>query len=287
MIEFNPSTYAQYENGNLGNIRFYQGSTELYSWCESGCSNTSSSAIFWVKLPNGVPANGNVIVNMTFEPKSVNYDGVYAGEAPQLSPTYGEYDNGASVFTFYDNFAGTIINNEWTQVVPSGTTITQNNGITITTDSSSTYGGLILTNGFSGVQIFEGDVTAVSGVAAGLALQTGNTASSGGIDFNYWSGSVAYGSMSGGMSGNNNPNLQISTGIMGGVWTSSSSQTWYKNYVATTGTQSAYTLPSVVYPSIGIYYSSPSTSITYQWVRVRAYPPNGVMPSTSFGSVKW
>lgn len=110
MITFDPSTYSQYENSNLGNIRFYQGSTELYSWCESGCSNTSSNAVFWVKLPNGIGAKSSTGIYMIFKPMSTNYDGVYAGEAPQLSPTYAEYDNGANVFNFYDNFAGTSLN---------------------------------------------------------------------------------------------------------------------------------------------------------------------------------
>jgi len=299
MIQVQETQFSNYiaYNGNMANFEFFtQRGQVLPAWIES---NTSGNLIIWVKIP-GIPAKHSETIYLGFASKTTNLlsssgtSGI--GEAPQLScpnpdntancPTYAQYDDGASVFTNYWNFAGTTISSAWTQVVPSGTTITQNNGITITTSSSSTYGGLILTNGFTGTQIFEGDVTAVSGVVAGLALQTGNSASSGGYDFNYWGGSVAYGSMSGGMNGNNNPNLQISTGIMGGVWLSSSSQVWYKNYVATSGSQTAYTLPSTVYPSIGIYYSSASTSITFQWVRTRAYPPNGVMPSVSFGQIQ-
>ena len=131
MITFNPSLYSKYENSNLGNIRFYQGSTELYSWCESGCSNSSSNAIFWIKLPNGINANSKVIINMTFKPLATNYDGVYAGEAPQLSSTYAEYDNGAKVFNFYDNFAGTGLNtSKWIANLNDGTLII-NNGLTL------------------------------------------------------------------------------------------------------------------------------------------------------------
>jgi len=290
MITVDSDNYAKYEASGLQNVEFStepagQG-TVLNAWIESGASNTSTSTVYWVNLPNGIPAGSSNTIYMNFMPYNVMSSNGPTGEAPQLSSTYAQYDDGASVFNNYWNFAGTTISSAWTQVIPSGTTITQNNGITITTSSSSSYGGLILTNGFTGTQIFEGDVTAVSGVAAGLALQTGNSASSGGYDFNYWGGSVAYGSMSGGMNGNNNPNLQISTGIMGGVWLSSSSQVWYKNYVATSGSQTAYTLPSTVYPSIGIYYYSPSTSITFQWLRTRAYPPNGVMPSANIGSLQ-
>ncbi|MCL4376108.1 DUF2341 domain-containing protein, partial [Candidatus Parvarchaeota archaeon] len=281
------ANYQQYEASNLQNVEFfYPNGTTIDSWLESGNSNTATGSIYWLKL-SGIPASSSITVYMGFASKSVNlFNDTNDGEAPQLSSTYAEYDDGANVFNFYDNFAGTTVNSEWSQVIPSGTTISQNNGITISTDSSSYYGGLILTNGYTGTQIFEGDITAVSGVASGLALQTGNSATSGGIDFNYWSGSVAYGSMQNGMTGNNNPNLQVSTGINGGAWLSSSSQVWYKNYVAYAGSQTAYSLPSTIYPSIGIYYSSPSSSITFQWVRLRAYPPNGVMPSVTFGPVE-
>jgi hypothetical protein len=293
MVTVDSATYSNYEDTNLDNVYFsYANGTIIPSWlesCSSTCStsgSSSTSTVYWLKLNKPIPADGEMLIYMSFAPKGVNmFNGKTIGEAPQLSTTYAQYDDGANVFGFYDNFAGTMINSEWTQVIPSGTTISQNNGITISTDSSATYGGLILTNGYTGIQIFEGYITAVSGVAAGLALQTGNLAGSGGIDFNYWSGSVATGSMSGGMTNSNNPNLQVSTGIDGGAWISSSSQVWYKNYVATSGSQTAYALPSIIYPSIGIYYSSSSTSITYQWVRTRAYPPNGVMPSVNFGLV--
>jgi len=97
-IQFSPSTYALEEAPDLGNIRFYFGSKELYSWCESGCSSTSSSnAIFWVKLPQAIPPGQSMVIQMYFLPKNVEYSGVHAGEAPQLSPSYGQYNNIGSV----------------------------------------------------------------------------------------------------------------------------------------------------------------------------------------------
>ncbi|MGC8568019.1 MAG: InlB B-repeat-containing protein, partial [Candidatus Micrarchaeia archaeon] len=103
LIYFNPSTYSAYESSNLGNIRFKDNKGNLlYSWCESGCSSTASNAIFWVKMDTPINSGSNpAIINMTFQPKSTNYDGVYAGEAPTLSQTYGQYDNGANVFINY------------------------------------------------------------------------------------------------------------------------------------------------------------------------------------------
>ena len=50
----------------------------------------------------------------------------YLGEAPELSPTYAQYDNGIYVFNYYENFVGTSLPSGWTV---SGVTYTVNNGI--------------------------------------------------------------------------------------------------------------------------------------------------------------
>ena len=145
MLTFNPTSngYSNAESPDLGNLRFYYGSSELYSWCESGCSSASSSATFWVTLTNQITAGQNNIITMYFLPAEgsvcpsctydTEYDGVYAGEAPQLSSTYGQYDNGQNVFSFYDNFAGNALNtNKWTALTNGGgppPTVTVNNGL--------------------------------------------------------------------------------------------------------------------------------------------------------------
>ena len=155
MIQFNPTTYSLYESSDLGNIRFYQGGTALYSWCESGCTRGSSTALFWVNIPSGIQANSNALLYMTFiSPNSVEYDGVYAGEAPQLScnnPTntisgcaagqYGKYDNGGSVFANYWDFAGTSLPAGWS-ASGDGAMVSVLNGITVTggNDNAIYYG---------------------------------------------------------------------------------------------------------------------------------------------------
>jgi hypothetical protein len=106
MLTFNASQYSAYERADLGNIRFYQGNSELYSWCESGCTNASTTSVFWVKMPNGIPAFSDAVITMAFLSKYVDYDsgiGAHAGEAPQLSSTFGQYDNGANVFLQYSS----------------------------------------------------------------------------------------------------------------------------------------------------------------------------------------
>ena len=133
-------------------------STELYSWCESGCSSTANDSIFWVKLPNSLPANSSSNITMEFlPPKNISgYGGIYAGEAPELSPKYGEYDNGQLVFNLYDNFAGTTLNtSKW--VNTGSNQITVNNGITIAPGTASANTAIYSKNTFSyGVLDFYG-----------------------------------------------------------------------------------------------------------------------------------
>lgn len=291
MISFNPSTYSSYERSNLGNIRFYLNGTELHSWCESGCTSASSNAVFWVSLPVPIAASSNAIINMYLLPTIVQYDGVYAGEAPQLSQTYAEYDDGASVFNNYWNFAGTSLSSSFIQEICSGATISQNNMITLTTPSSCGFDGVIINTPIGSPQILEGDVTSWGGGAGGLAEQASNACDTEMYIYNGWSGgyegyspSTSQGICAGFTS--LSTSFVLSAGIDGLAWLSSSSEIWYHNYNSYSTTSSAAgSLPSSIYPSIGIYEYSSSTSITFQWLRTRAYPPNGVMPSVAFGSV--
>ncbi|MCL4374116.1 MAG: hypothetical protein M1360_03985 [Candidatus Marsarchaeota archaeon] len=288
MIQFAPSTYATYERPDLGNIRFYYGDKELYSWCEANCmSSSASNAIFWVKLPVAIPPNQNRVIDMYFLPYSVDYDGVYAGEAPQLSPVYGEYDNGANVFLAYWGFEGKSLPQSLTQYASSGATVTVNDGLTVSTGSGS-WGGIVSTLNYTTPVISEAYVALQSGgaLSGGIAQQTGPLPSSPGYDFNGWSGSIGEGSLSGGMSGTQNINLQIAVpGENGQTWTAQNSQTYYKGYLASTASSTDLSFPGSIYVSAGVYCCSGGDTITYDWLRVREYPPNGMMPGTSFGSI--
>ena len=86
------------------NLLFTLNGKPLYAWIQW---YTSSWVAVWVKLPNGIPASSSVTINIHFT-NSIQYP--YTGIAPQLTPTYGQYDNGEYVFLFYDNFAGTSLN---------------------------------------------------------------------------------------------------------------------------------------------------------------------------------
>ena len=235
---------------------------------------------------------GSLTIYMGFVPTASNLfsSSGPVGEAPTLSPTYGQYDDGAAVFTaLYSNFAGTGLPASFTNLNPaSGTfSVSQDNGITIST-GTATYGGIVTASGYSTTtpQVFEADVTSVSGVAAGMMAQDGATAASNGYGYNFWGGSVRGGSMSGGFSGpTGSPNLQVSVGIMGQSWVSGTLQYYYKDYALTAGGYSTYALPASAYYSLGEYYYSQASSISLQWVRLRTAPPAGVMPSVTAGPV--
>ncbi len=95
------------EAPNLQNVMFfYPDCTPIPAWIESGAGSSSTSTVYWLKLPSSIPAFGRTTIFMGFAAENVNnfLNGSVLGEAPQLSPIYGEYDNGASVFPYYARF---------------------------------------------------------------------------------------------------------------------------------------------------------------------------------------
>ncbi|MGA2876329.1 MAG: hypothetical protein ABSE82_12415 [Nitrososphaerales archaeon] len=325
MFTMNPSLYTSYEATDLGNIRFYLGlsnyafSTPVDSWMESVSSppaNLATSATFWLNLPSGIPASSGVNVYMDFQSVSTEFDGVAAGEAPQLSTTYGQYDNGALVFTQYGGAS-------WSGFTFQSGTWTHPNGYlqqTGTTASGGTAGGaaaLIESASYSVSSSYVLEMafnytthaTARVGIVAD-ATPIG-TAGSGTAD------TSAYRFV--GQQNNNGPgfvsfvNDQIvwvaNNAYQGAVSTSYSMQvtdaagSWsgnlYSGY-SVTGSVLA-SLASTAYTTanqqgatsgyVGIsagYYNTTaviSNPINVQWFRMRAYPPNGAMPTASSGSV--
>lgn len=125
--------YAALINSNWSNGAAYYAAngTPIYLWLESGATNVSTQTVLWLRL-YPIPANGEVVVALTFAAKStflLSEDG-FSGESPLLSSTYGEFDNGWRVFNFYDNFSGTSLSGKWTT---SGSwTYSVDNGIGIT-----------------------------------------------------------------------------------------------------------------------------------------------------------
>ena len=100
LLTIDPSTYGINPQGS--NVLFYASNgTPVYAWLQS---INSTSASFWIKN-----FNGSSTINMQVLPSFENLFSAngYLGEAPQLSSTYAEYDNGKYVFPVYYDFINT------------------------------------------------------------------------------------------------------------------------------------------------------------------------------------
>ncbi len=97
-VVIDSADYQQYETANLQNVEFfYSNGTVINSWLESGNSDTATSTVYWLKL-GGIPASSSLTVYMGFAGKTANlFNNTNDGEAPQLSATYGEYNDIGSV----------------------------------------------------------------------------------------------------------------------------------------------------------------------------------------------
>lgn len=105
MIQVDSTKNATYEAADLSNIAFtYPNGTVIPSWLASGNSNSSTYTIYWLKV-GSIPATSSMTINMTFYPTTDNVlNNETTGEAPALSSSYGQYDDGANVFIVYADF---------------------------------------------------------------------------------------------------------------------------------------------------------------------------------------
>ena len=290
MVVVNSTKYSSYIYPGWSNVEFTTGpaatGNTISAWIESNATNSSKSTVVWLKLPSGISANSPSLLYMDFMPANVLSSNGPTGEAPQLSPTYAEYDDGANVFNSYWNFAGTSLPSGWT----SGGSVTVDNGISV---AYSGYAQTAADFGLNTSQIFDayGDLSAAtSGNNAGVGYAASNSfpiaSGNGGIIWNLnnnaestsnawlitWTGSAWAGETSLTATGYN---------VWSIYWASPSSASGYVDY------SSSYTsttdIPSVNLP-IGFFnlQGSQSTIGPFYWARMRAYPPNGIMPSVTF-----
>ncbi len=281
MIPFNALQYAAYERSDLGNLRLYQNNIALYSWCESGCTNASTNTVLWVRLPNGIPASSSINVAVAFMPKYVSYGtgNSYAGESPLLSSAYGQHDNGASVFGSYWDFAGTAAPLGWT--LQTGWSVS--NGLTTAAGVNSVYYATYATNS---VPPIVADFYANLPTGATTNQNFGFESATGlSVVWESWTGGAPNGVwfMCSYVSAVNCAYTNTYSGL--GVYTidyiSTSSAYLHFNYGSAVD-QVTSQIPSSL-PLGGYQYQG--SGFTISWLRTRAYPPSGVMPSTSFGSV--
>lgn len=280
MIVFESSLFRQVENPSLSNVEFmYTNGTVIPSWIESGASSASLKTVYWLKM-NGIAANSSVDIQMFFAPKSTNFfsNTGLQGEAPQLSPNYGEYDNGALIFNYYVNFAGTALPSSmiyaYNDSYGASNYITIHNGLTISTADISSVGfgvhvnqtfGPYTTTDIAGVPMYPNAAAYSSGffgydVANGVnTLLIGNPSGYTTATFPYQS---------------SNPSMLYQQGI----WTVSryGSNAWGMfNYTAGPVANNEPTGNFI----LGDHGQGNANPSFVQWWRVRSTPPNGEMPA--------
>jgi hypothetical protein len=230
----------------------------------------------------------------------------YTGIAPELSPSYGQFDNGALVFsTFYDNFAGTSLSALWTSFSSGSIAAAVNNGFTVSTGSSTgtnvitsaaNYPAPIIAETYAlGSAVTSSTrsympgltVTTASGEGANVA---DNTSTTGYMTIsNGRNGSGTYTTMqgTGGSSVTYPASISTPAGPTGynvwGLGYTASTNAFYENYNAL-ATSNATTPTGSLYLALGLgTYGNVTSSVSYNWVRLRVYPPAGVLPTGAIG----
>jgi hypothetical protein len=102
-------------NPNGQNVYFVNSSRNiLYSWYEGQLNyNGVTCDVWWINIPNGIPANSNITIYMHIGPNNANYYSLYypyVGTNAQVIGTM-KYDNGQKVFVAYGYFNNTA--DEW------------------------------------------------------------------------------------------------------------------------------------------------------------------------------
>ncbi len=302
MINFTSSDpgFSSIATGNFGqNVEFfYYNGTIIPSWLEN---YTSTNGLWWLKIA-AIPGGSSETVYVGFAPTSSNlFNTVNDGEAPQIpcgsTPTsscsnYAEYDDGANVFIDYWNFAGTTIPSSFLLTnCGAGGGYNVNNGITLDNCqfifSQQIISYPVIADIF--VPILSDSSSAIYfGLSTELADMYGNgipeeaymmilpDSTSGGLGLSYQTNN-------GGGSVGSIPYTFSDDNVYSIDWVSTGEEGAYINYQKEiTGKDTTV--------KIGNYYlfvgpDNSGASISFQWLRTRAYPPNGVMPSVSFGSV--
>ncbi len=297
LMNFDSAKYSKYEAPNLQNIVFFNSDLEVIpSWLESGASKYSIQTYYWLSLARGISGDSYITIFMGFAKETTNlFNGKTIGEAPQLSHRYGEFDNGARVFNYYDNFAGRSLSSNWEKTYSSDVRVW--NGLYLSSDFESS--GIHTKLSTNGSQVIETRATELKGPQDfyfGLSSDKPFGGQGGhNFDNGYYAG-WSFGS----------PNWHWSLGyvlnttsydkavvdyhvtfdvqhIYSLAWAGSTLANM-EDYVTLGGAHSGYVFRSANYVGIFTYSGGPHLTIglwKFSWVRLRSAPPDNVMPVVS------
>jgi hypothetical protein len=322
LISIDFDTYSTYLNSVAENIQFYDSSwNPIYAWIESGafCPTCSSSQI-WVRLDQNIQPQESITIYLAFFSNSVdNYNANgYVGTSPDATQSYGYFNNGKSVFDYYQAWGGlSALPSNWSCAKDGSTCeTTESFGSTYTTLSiSGTSGGWYGVSGTTsslGISSswyyyavdMRGDM--YTGVNAGNAFgfTDGNNPQNNADCGNYVTFGIQnpgssdaddYGTICGqykssSFSDSNSMVVYSSTMIPGDTGTPVDlcAQVNYGSCYDT-GFYQGSSAPSYTYLGIFNSYNAgcpcASGSVKADWIRVRESPPGGTMPSATFGQI--
>lgn len=304
-LYINFSAFSSYVNSACSNLRFFSSTwVPLNAWLENASStcNTDTEDVVWVNMSTfTIAAQSTATIYMGIYSTSTNNFNSAGpwGEAPELSSTYGQYDDGAKVFTWYENFAGTSLPSDVTVFDDGVSLYTVNNGITLSAQAYGEGTGIYKTSGLSSPFILETlqESKAGQGSTAYPVLAQQNSAPtsqgyaaiwtslSSSYDFRM-DAAVAYDDIGGSPSSIGSISSISLPYVATIAWLATGTEYVGLNYTySPTIGNSALSLPSIVYPVLYDYGNTGSSSLTAYWLRTRTPPPNFVMPTVSFGTL--
>lgn len=304
-VTVNSNTYSSLYATGLNNANWQDvNGNILFSWLETGETNTSTNSTYWINLgANTITGSGGTFtVYQVIYGTGVNvFNTSNTGAEPNYSGTWGQYDVGANLFTEYQGKV-------WTGFTTHGGTWDSTHGYfeqTDTTGGPGSGGGaaLLQTNSYSATgsyvleMAFQYSNNAIARVGIAAVMSTSpngyrfigenSSNAAGWLSFlNDGQAWVAQGSTLGVVS--TNYALSISNGA--GTW----SGTFYSG-LTVAGTSLA-TLAPTAYSSnnsqgtntgyVGISAtldSGTDVPVRIYWFRLRSYPPSGVLPASVNG----
>jgi hypothetical protein len=288
-IAVDSSRYASIESANLQNVAFFNDRGEiLRSWMESGNSNLSSHTLYWIQLPDGMPAGKVLNIYMGFAATDRSlFNTTTTGEAPGLSSTYGGFDNGANVFPHYANFEAHSLPAGWySGETPGGRgEVRIGDGVFIAHSGRGGGTAYLGSNWEVGTQIAEMELLTQQTTRGQEMLFV---CSSSPTFFRWTPDSVGYQDMSGlEIESNNagspsvrakatpNPTQSAVIGIEDGIV--------FANYQPVASVETRICGGDYLATAVNTGFNA---SFSFDWVRMRVPPPNGIMPAAVFGELE-
>ena len=291
-------------NSNGSNVYFFSNTSNptgslLYSWYEGQEDFDGIYCdIWWVNISSGIPANSNITIYMSIGNVSENYYQQYypyVGAPIQVLNT-SQYDNGNYVFSYYQNFGNlTSLPSGWTTIYNSispnfstyylilSPSSSQNSGITTTNDYNISDNiveaelSIPVSSGTSWDEITFGignaSTTSTYFIESGGGLIAGGNSDGAAFSYNNNGNAGLFELYSGNTSIGSTYYNNITT--IYGIGLNSTTIDFYINY---TIVGSSNTLPSTTLLPITIGQQNSGQNYLVYWVRIRSYPPNGIMP---------